>query len=118
MFPGLIVPEQRQTATKRIAVYSACCVSLSFLAALVFGFHPGLQAPKDILPDHQVHAAGTRIQPKLTASYAKLPLGFEANQGQVGGPVKFLSHGRGYTIFLTDGEAVLALRKLSVVSRQ
>src|SRR5208337_2302373 len=118
MFPGLNVPEHRQTASKRIAVYSACCVSLSFLAALVFGFHPWLQAPKDILPDHQVHAAATRIQPKLAASYGKLPLGFEANQGQVGGPVKFLSHGRGYTIFLTDDEAVLALRKSSVVSGQ
>ena len=51
------------------------------------------------------------IQPKLLASYGKLPLGFEANQGQVRGPVKFLSRGRGYTIFLTDDEAVLTLRK-------
>jgi len=110
MFPGLTVPEHRQTATKRIAVYSACSLSLSFLAALVFSFHPGLQAPKDILPDYQVHAAPTRIQPKLAASYGKLPLGFEANQGQVRGP--------DYTIFLTDGEAVLALRKSSVVSGQ
>jgi hypothetical protein len=40
-----------------------------------------------------------------------LPLGFEANLGQVRGPVKFLSHGRGYTIFLTHDEAVLSLQK-------
>jgi hypothetical protein len=40
-----------------------------------------------------------------------LPLSFEANQGQVRGPVKFLSHGRGYAIFFTDDEAVLTLRK-------
>ena len=52
-----------------------------------------------------------RIQPSLVASYAKLPLSFEANHGQVRGPVEFLSRGRGYTIFLTADEAVLTLRK-------
>jgi hypothetical protein len=117
MFPGLTVPEHRQIATKRIAVYSAC-VSVLFLAIVWFGLLQRTQASENILPDHQVHAAATRIQPKLAASYGKLPLGFEANQGQVRGPVKFLSRGPGYTIFLTDGEAVLALRKSSVVSGQ
>ena len=51
------------------------------------------------------------IQPSLVASYARLPLSFEANHGQVRGPVEFLSRGRGYTIFLTADEAVLTLRK-------
>ncbi len=39
-------------------------------------------------------------------AYGKLPLSFEANQGQTDVQVKFLSRGRGYTIFLTSTEAV------------
>jgi hypothetical protein len=48
---------------------------------------------------------------KLQATYGKLPLHFEANQGQTDPQVKFLSHGRGCTLFLTSTEAVLALRQ-------
>jgi len=40
--------------------------------------------------------------------YGKLPLGFEVNRGQTDSRVKFLSRGRGYTLFLTSNEAVLA----------
>jgi hypothetical protein len=48
---------------------------------------------------------------KIQASYLKLPLHFEANQGQSDPSVKFLSRGSGYSLFLTSGEAVLSLRK-------
>ena len=48
---------------------------------------------------------------KVQAVYGKLPLQFETNQGQTDAQVKFLSRGRGYTLFLTPSEAVLALRK-------
>jgi hypothetical protein len=37
-------------------------------------------------------------------------LGFEANQGQTDPRVKFLSRGAGYTLFLTDNEAVFSMR--------
>ena len=84
----------------------------------MIGFHGGLQAPKNILADRGISAVPAEIQPKLMASYGKLRLGFEANQGQVRGPVKFLARGHGYTIFLTNDEAVLTLRKSSVVSSQ
>jgi Beta-propeller repeat len=47
----------------------------------------------------------------LVAAYGKLPLSFEANQGQTDAQVKFLSRGSGYTLFLTGHEAVLALQK-------
>ncbi len=42
-------------------------------------------------------------------AYAKLPLRFEANQGQSGAPVRFLSRGDGYMLFLTPTGAVLSL---------
>jgi len=44
------------------------------------------------------------------ARYAKLPLSFEPNRGQADPTVKFLSHGRGYGLFLTGNEAVLEVQ--------
>lgn len=41
--------------------------------------------------------------------YGRLPLSFEANSGQVDPAVRFLSRGRGYTLFLTSSAAVLRL---------
>src|SRR3989454_7864660 len=50
-------------------------------------------------------------KPQVLAAYGKLPLSFEANQGQTDPKAKFLSRGRGYTLFLTSTEAVLTLTK-------
>ncbi len=48
-------------------------------------------------------------QLKVEESYGKLPLSFEANRGQTDERVNFLARGPGYSLFLTSGEAVLAL---------
>ena len=50
------------------------------------------------------------VSARLLESYGKLPLRFEANQGQTDEEVKFLSRGKGYTMFLTSGGAVMTLR--------
>lgn len=52
------------------------------------------------------------VEAKMTASknYAKLPLRFEANVGQSAKPVKFLTRGSNYTVFLTSTEAVFSRR--------
>lgn len=42
-------------------------------------------------------------------SYGSLPLTFESNQGQTSAQVRFLSRGKGYTLFLTSNNAVLAM---------
>ncbi len=49
------------------------------------------------------------------SAHGKLPLHFEANQGQTESTVKFLARGKGYSVFLRPAEAVLNLRKPSVV---
>ena len=49
--------------------------------------------------------SGTRLH----EAFSKLPLSFEANQGQADAQVKFLSRGSGYSLFLTAHEAVLSL---------
>jgi hypothetical protein len=51
-----------------------------------------------------------KAQGKIVENYGKLPLSFEANQGQTDAKVKFLSRGSGYTLFLTGDEAVFSLR--------
>jgi hypothetical protein len=50
------------------------------------------------------------------AGYGSLPLTFEKNQGQASSEVKFLSHGSGYTAFLTAGGTVVSLRAAAVVA--
>jgi hypothetical protein len=44
-------------------------------------------------------------------AYTNLPQYFEVNQGQTDPRVKFLSRGHGYSLFLTENEAVLALQQ-------
>jgi hypothetical protein len=48
-------------------------------------------------------------QGKVLENYGQIPLAFEPNAGQTDARVKFLSRGPGYTVFLTNDEAVLAL---------
>jgi len=59
---------------------------------------------------------------KIAEAYGKLPLSFEANQGQTDAAVKFLSRGSGYTLFLTSDEAVFSVHadkaKRSTLDRQ
>jgi len=56
-------------------------------------------------------AASEQARPQVVAAYAKLPLHFEANQGQTNEQVRFLARGSGYGLFLTPTESVLVLRK-------
>jgi hypothetical protein len=47
----------------------------------------------------------------IAEDYGKIPLSFEANQGQTDSSVKFLARGDGYALYLTPKEAVFKLRK-------
>lgn len=47
----------------------------------------------------------------FAAKFARLPISFEANEGQVGAPVRFLSRGSGFNLFLTPTGSVLTLSK-------
>ena len=56
-------------------------------------------------------SAGAATNARMSESYGKLPLQFEANHGQTHKDVRFLSRGPGYSVYLTAGEAVLVLSK-------
>jgi hypothetical protein len=55
---------------------------------------------------------GTAARTRIDSAFGKLPLQFEANQGQQPAQVKFLSRGQDYTVFLTPDGATLSLRKV------
>lgn len=60
-------------------------------------------------------AASAVAQAQAAAHYGKLPLAFEANRGQAAPTVRYLTHGLGYTLFLTPREAILGLRAVKAV---
>jgi uncharacterized protein (TIGR03437 family) len=51
------------------------------------------------------------LKAQLAQSFQALPLSFEANAGQAGTGVKFLSRGQHYELLLTERDAILAVRK-------
>lgn len=59
----------------------------------------------------QLHAADQPSSQARVARYGALPLAFESNRGQADPAVRFVAHGEGYSLFLTDSEAILDLRK-------
>ena len=71
----------------------------------LISFHAVLALTSFALP------AGAVTDARLSQSYGKLPLQFEANRGQTDKAVRFLSRGRGYSLYLTASEAVLVLAK-------
>ena len=73
---------------------------IPFQSLLVFTFLAGFFLPTPAATDA-----------RLSESYGKLPLQFEANRGQTHNDVHFLSRGPGYSVYLTASEAVLLLEK-------
>jgi hypothetical protein len=77
---------------------SGIASGMIYLATMV----PPVFAAPEATPD---------AKPQGQSEYGKLPLSFEANQGQTDRQVRFLTRGQGYALFLTPTEAVLTLRK-------
>src|ERR1051326_1738170 len=50
-------------------------------------------------------------QANIKKNFGAMAMSFESNIGQTDARVKFLSRGKGYTLFLTGNEAVLSLKK-------
>ncbi|AXC16050.1 Cell surface protein (plasmid) [Acidisarcina polymorpha] len=73
--------------------------------------NPSVAAANQNLAPSKLVSPMKAVSPAITAAYGKLPLSFEANQGQSDPQVKFLSRGQGYSLFLTDTSAVLSLSK-------
>jgi hypothetical protein len=69
---------------------------------------PLVLAPTGGLTLASNHRATMSAQPaRVVEGYSKLPLAFEANQGQTDSEAKFFSRGAGFSLFLTSTEADL-----------
>src|SRR5438874_8317476 len=67
--------------------------------------------PSSTRPQKQAAtSAESKNSVNLRASFAQLPLSFEANAGQTDPEVRYLARGSGYTIFLTENDAVIKLQ--------
>jgi hypothetical protein len=80
--------------------------------------------PKEIrgtdADDSQLRAGLSVGETKLqvSESYGKLPLSFEVNRGQAPASVRFISRGRGSSLYLTSDEALLVLKTPSPQNTQ
>jgi hypothetical protein len=75
---------------------------LHFLAALALGLC-------FVLASHASAQQAPSTKINVAENFAKLPLTFEANQGQSSSRAQYISRGSGYTLFLTADEALLKL---------
>ncbi|HEU4872435.1 MAG TPA: SBBP repeat-containing protein [Pyrinomonadaceae bacterium] len=95
---------------RRVVLVGVVCL-LATLSAVVFVAADN----DDNLPTAVSSSSDTTAlapgKTRIAEQFGALPLSFEINKGQVDQPVKFLSHGPGYDLFLTATEAVLRLRK-------
>ena len=108
---------QTNSPQSRIAVSAGATLAVLALVWSVNTLHRARLS--ESATSHMVAPATTAppLSPKqkadLTRDYGKLPLAFEANRGQTAPEVHYLAHGRGYQLFLTSQEAVLALRRVA-----
>lgn len=57
-------------------------------------------------------------QPQVDKKFGAVPLSFELNEGQTDKRVRFIARGRGYGLFLTSNEVVIALRNTSITTEE
>ncbi|HYL84950.1 MAG TPA: SBBP repeat-containing protein [Candidatus Angelobacter sp.] len=84
-----------------------CCALL--LAAGSGNYSPAAKDARMAAPKIATSVTAKETS-RWAAAYGRLPLSFEENQGQTAREVRYVSHGRGYELFLTSQEAVLALQ--------
>jgi uncharacterized repeat protein (TIGR01451 family) len=71
---------------------------------------PIRSSSRSFLDAKPTHSKPLQSKPDVRAILGQLPLIFEPNLGQADSPVKFLSRGAGYSLFLDPTDAVLAMQ--------
>ncbi|HEV8130970.1 MAG TPA: SBBP repeat-containing protein, partial [Acidobacteriota bacterium] len=76
----------------------------------VIGHQSAVMDQRSVDRGHSPQTQANQVtQARVRELCANLPLSFEANQGQAARQVKYLSRGKGYTLFLTSNEVMLAV---------
>ncbi|MGA7906918.1 MAG: hypothetical protein WCA16_05870, partial [Candidatus Sulfotelmatobacter sp.] len=93
-------------AVGAVSVVAAIAVAMLVLCPATRRGNAGTALPVSVSAQPAVVSPAT--QQSVRASYAALPLAFEANQGQADPQVKYMARASGYTMFLTQSEAVFS----------
>lgn len=105
--------------TSTLARMSAQLLAIVPILSLVAAVPVGSQTPS---PSTANSAAGagdsSALKAQMSEAYGRLPLHFEANQGQIDNRVKFVSRGTHCNVFLTSTEAVLELIQPKPATRE
>jgi hypothetical protein len=92
-----------------MASYPILAIPLALALAAAVPNQSGTPRVPSSWPDHSaMPVAGEDL--RIANRFDRLPMAFEANQGQTDASVRYLSRGPGYALFLTPTEAVLRLR--------
>ncbi len=93
---------------------------LRFLLSLLLA-HPtgvfalsmcGTKAVNKASPQKAAHSKpDVQAQKKIARAYGRLPMSFEKNEGQTDPSVRFMTRGKGYSLFLTPTQAVWCFQK-------
>jgi hypothetical protein len=115
---GIVVskPSARGLVRARWVVFTLIAVAAVVFAvgpAKSFIHHDDASTVLVARPASQPAAVTPATRARINASFAALPLSFEANEGQTDPQVKYLARGNGYTLFLTSGDAVLSFASSS-----
>ncbi len=91
-------------------LFSSLLFSLLFISFFYYSYSsPDKKFSPEPTPEKVSHPAAPEIKARLSESYGKLPIRFEANVGQTDERVKFLARDKGYSLFLTPQSAVMVL---------
>jgi hypothetical protein len=82
---------------------TACAVA----AGLLGGITSDPASPNG--PGPLANPVGEAERARVLEDYARVPLSFEVNRGQTDPQVRYLTRGEGYTLYLTEQEAVFSL---------
>jgi hypothetical protein len=81
--------------------------------SLIWGLPIAALLATGLLPSSRVLAITGSVKPSVSAlakTYSKLPMSFEKNAGQTRSGVDFIARGSDYSVFLSAGEAVIAVK--------
>jgi hypothetical protein len=97
--------------------FTILCIFIFTSSAFCKPLAPSIQPGSGLSASSTKSSIDEKTKVRVIQSYDKLPLQFEANEGQIDGQVKFLSRGSGYSMLFTPTESVLVLSQRDEADR-
>lgn len=105
---------QRNFNRKQFLAAAVSTLTIAFAISALY-FYSHTRRPATVKPT--VVTLNADLTKQVAEAYGRLPISFEANQGQLPGEVKFFSRASGFGMFLAPGEATMLLRSTGETPR-